>query len=522
MHLQAGALVEAERCYRQIITVVPHHAEAHSRLGAVMIRQGKTAEAIAHMERAVVLQPDLFEAHGNLSQAYLWTGQGERAIEAASRALELKETPQSKAMFSQCIAFARFSEDNGRFRRLVLRALAGGWVRPRELAAVSISLIKLNAAVKDGIARAEAVQPARLAASETLSPSAMAALAQDELLRRLLECDPFTDIGLERLLTNVRCTMLETAAAGSAYDEGLLGFYCGVARQCFINEYVFSTTEREIGLAQGLQASLEGSLAAGESPPAHWLAVVGAYVPLHSLAQAEALLDRSWPAPVDALLTQQVKEPVEEKRIAPTIPALTSIDDEVSRAVRRQYEENPYPRWTELVSHAQPTAPLGPQPDQAVDALIAGCGTGLSTIQFARHARGARVLAVDLSLASLRYAKRMTEKIGLINVEFGQADILQLASLGRQFDFIDSSGVLHHMADPWAGWRILLSLLRPGGTMQVGLYSELARRNVVAARAFIADRGYRPVAGERYPSTGQRAASRLPRTDFLEIGGHEG
>ena len=53
--------------------------------------------------------------------------------------------------------------------------------------------------------------------------------------------------------------------------------------------------------------------------------------------------------------------------------------------------------------------------------------------------------------------------------------------------------MLHHLADPWQGWRALLSLLRPGGMMQVGLYSKLARQNVVAARALIAERGYRPI-----------------------------
>ena len=55
---------------------------------------------------------------------------------------------------------------------------------------------------------------------------------------------------------------------------------------------------------------------------------------------------------------------------------------------------------------------------------------------------------------------------------------------------IDSSGVLHHMADPFEGWRILLSLLRPGGLMHLGLYSEAGRRDVWAARKFIADRGF--------------------------------
>ena len=57
---------------------------------------------------------------------------------------------------------------------------------------------------------------------------------------------------------------------------------------------------------------------------------------------------------------------------------------------------------------------------------------------------------------------------------------------------IDASGVLHHLADPLEGWRILLGLLRPGGFMHVGLYSELGRRDVVEARAVIAERGYVP------------------------------
>jgi hypothetical protein len=51
-------------------------------------------------------------------------------------------------------------------------------------------------------------------------------------------------------------------------------------------------------------------------------------------------------------------------------------------------------------------------------------------------------------------------------------------------------GVLHHLADPEAGWRVLLSLLAPGGIMRIGLYSEAARRSIVEARALIAERGY--------------------------------
>jgi SAM-dependent methyltransferase len=101
-----------------------------------------------------------------------------------------------------------------------------------------------------------------------------------------------------------------------------------------------------------------------------------------------------------------------------------------------------------------------------------------------------------LSLTSLAVALRRTPALGRGNIEYGQADILALGSLGRSFDLIESSGVLHHLADPLAGWRVLLSLLRPGGFMTVGLYSEIARAEVVAARAFIAERGYGSAAAD--------------------------
>jgi SAM-dependent methyltransferase len=125
----------------------------------------------------------------------------------------------------------------------------------------------------------------------------------------------------------------------------------------------------------------------------------------------------------------------------------------------------------------------------ALDILVAGCGTGEIAIASAQNYLGARVLAVDLSLSSLCYAKRSTPAPLAANIEYAQADILKLATIGRDFDVIDCSGVLHHMADPLEGWRILLTLLRPGGLMHLGFYSEAGRKDVAAARSFIADRG---------------------------------
>ena len=480
--------------YKQALALDPNHAEAHFRLGAALTAQRKTGEAVPHFEAAVALQPDLSGGYEQLSSAYASEGKLELAVQAIARALEFRETAQSREFFAQCVKFTRFTADNtGRFRKLVLRALVGGWNRPRELANVCISLIRLSPIVNDCIARATSAWPARLGSAELFGPSGLAVLAQDDLLAYLLQCDPVTDIGLECLLTNVRRTMLMmTAGSDRVVDEQSLKFFAAVARQCFVNEYVYALPQSEADQARDLQSSLAQTLNRGETVPALWPITVAAYFPLHTVPGADALLERSWPDYVGGLLVQQIKEPAREREIAASIPALTSIEDEVSRAVRLQYEENPYPRWIKAGPPVQPAVLKDVPPAHVPDVLVAGCGTGLSTIEFARQMRSARILAIDLSLASLSYAKRMAENFGLSNVEFAQADITMSASLGRQFDFIDASGVLHHLADPWAGWKVLLSLLRPGGVMQVGLYSELARQNVVAARALIAEHGYRP------------------------------
>ena len=190
---------------------------------------------------------------------------------------------------------------------------------------------------------------------------------------------------------------------------------------------------------------------------------------------------------------------MEERR---AIVTLTPIRNDVSVEVMRQYEENPYPRWTVnpltafVADRARGKTAATAEQQAERDILIAGCGTGSHAIQIAQVCPNARLLAVDISMTSLAYARRKTRELGLRNVEYAQADILELGSIDRSFDSIESVGVLHHLAEPMTGWRVLVSLLRPGGTMRIGLYSELARRVIVEARDRIAARNYRATADD--------------------------
>src|SRR5262249_56404543 len=80
------------------------------------------------------------------------------------------------------------------------------------------------------------------------------------------------------------------------------------------------------------------------SPSAMQIAALAMYTPLHTLLAASALLERKWNPQIEAVLTQQLREPAQEQKLRDAIPHLTAIEDELSKRVRQQYEENPYPR----------------------------------------------------------------------------------------------------------------------------------------------------------------------------------
>jgi hypothetical protein len=87
----------------------------------------------------------------------------------------------------------------------------------------------------------------------------------------------------------------------------------------------------------------------------------------------------------------------------------------------------------------------------------------------------------------------MATKLGVTGVRFVQGDILDSEQLGQRFHVVESTGVLHHMADPVAGWRALRDRLEARGLMKIGLYSERARADVVMARDEIRAAALAPV-----------------------------
>jgi SAM-dependent methyltransferase len=116
------------------------------------------------------------------------------------------------------------------------------------------------------------------------------------------------------------------------------------------------------------------------------------------------------------------------------------------------------------------------EPDD-LDILIAGCGANQAAY-FAFTNPESRVVGIDVSEASLAHEQYLKEKHNLHNLELHHLNLEETASLGRTYDLIVSSGVLHHLPDPDAGLRSLRDVLKPHGVMSLMLYGYYPRVGV--------------------------------------------
>jgi SAM-dependent methyltransferase len=453
-HHQRGQPETARDFCDRILACAPSHVNALNLLGLLHQASGRAKLAAKALAKAIASDPLNAACHYNLARALLALG---RENEAAIN-----------------------------FRRAIA---LGKRLKNTE------TLIFENPAVTTCVDHIEQRWPFPVKAGELFARYSLETIASDIFLRCALEIEPLRHAPLEKLLTLIRSVLLRSAVANfAANDSAIARLSSAIAQQCFINEYVYAQGEEETRQSGQLRDLLLQKLADGDAIPPLLLAAVASYFPLHSLPAARRFLDRDWPEISADLVRQQVREPLEEAEDRQSVRILTAVDDSVSLKVMQQYEENPYPRWTiaPVVLIADDRDAANDMAPPAKEILIAGCGSGQHAVEVAQYRPDAQVLAIDISLPSLAYARRKTREAGLHNIDYAQADLLKLSTIGRNFDRIEAVGVLHHLAEPEPGWRMLLSLLRPKGEMRIGLYSETARRAVVDVRRLIAERGYRP------------------------------
>jgi len=503
-----GKYAEAEQSLHEALLRVPDSAEACFNLGLVQDSQGKADAAMQSFRRALDSGMEPGRTYHNMSMLHSREGRWNEALECGFKAL--RHAPNSlkyRQNFVHSLRAALPSGVDGDMMSEILRSFETTGIDSKYLMKPCMMLMLQNGQLQELANLAAAGERERI--GTLVRDGHFADLFSIRLLKALLQHTVVASVTFEQVLRVLRSVALElisTAPPGRTVRlfDADDSFAVALACQFFNREYaVAGHADEELrvnALAESSGAALQNGMI--DDSFRQRLIVLCMYHPLHEqewVHRMQAVYAPGANDLIDRLVKLQWLDFREESEYLQQTEQLTPVMDTVSLAVREQYEESPYPRWNS-VEIRQPLSrqslfrtlfPAFEPPvttAEKLDVLIAGCGTGRHAIMAASHYGGAEVLALDLSARSLAFARRKAAELAITNIRFAQADILELAQLDRKFQIIESVGVLHHMQDPEAGLHVLVDLLPENGFIRLGLYSEAGRRDVLAAREYIAKR----------------------------------
>ncbi len=493
LSIQIKNFERAKKLLNKAIGIQPNNANVNNNLGIVNNELEDYQKAINYFQKAIKIQPNHANAHNNLGNVFKVLGEHQKAISCYQNAIKINPSNTSiiNGLSDLCklIQLDNITKTNSTsLKELFLFLFRRNNINHTDIFRNAKLLLFIGE--NDNQVRQIANSDSLLLKNKIIQN-----LSKEELFLLMLQKSLMTDKFLEKLLTKLRYEILFTLVdSNQNILKRYFDFIVSLAEQCLLNEYVYVQSKKEINHVNQLKNKIVNNKEINELE----MAILGCYIPLYTSKNiTNKLLDyKSKNILFNDLITMQIKEPLKEIKLVNSIKSFDKIIDSVSKKVREQYEEHPYPRWRytnknlpsnflfKLNNEIKPNKIEYSNKFVNPNVLIAGCGTG-KHITIAERYLNANILGVDLSLASLAYAKRKTEELGFKNIEFLHADILQLKNLNRKFDVIECVGTLHHMKDPLTGLKVLLDLLEPHGFLKLGLYSEIARQHIVKAREFI-------------------------------------
>ncbi len=487
-----GDLVASISNFEKALQIRPQFAEASNNLGVAFQKCGRLTEAVKMYNQAIDIRPDLVEAFYNLGNLYHEEKKFEQAI--ACYVACLKRNPNFNTAY-EALAFAlaktTILKPIDGLEEVILNLLdKKKYVRPYRIGHTLVQLLKMH---KD-------VSYLLYSCSENFIQcnleKTILKLSNIPLLIKTMKILPIPDLEIEALFRLLRAKILFSNSTFSDNEENTK-FISALALQAFTNEYIYKVTREEEEKLQKLEEKVHEKLLTNVQPRTLELLCIASY---------KSLSECSWFDLIDIntelyeVGKRQIQDFKQEIVLKSEIKVLSSIRNSVSKKVRRQYEEYPYPRWVQTHLFSSPSTILKVSEDAQLkivnkniltcnnpDILVAGCGTGQHAIETASRFKNSSITAIDISLNSLGYAKRSALELGLTNIDFIHADLLDATKLGKKFDIVECLGVLHHTQNPIEGWNVLSRCLKLEGLMKISLYSEIAREPIVALRRQISE-----------------------------------
>ena len=495
---ETGEFQNALQYFEKVTQLKPNLLSAIFNKGIALNNLNKTHEAIRCFEKVLEIKPQNIITLNILAQLFLQEQEYEKAISNIQKSL-LIETENSFTIniLSQILKSVQFEnvtdENSESLSKLFILLFKQNLVDHNELFNNAKKLIITSKNLKE-------VQKLLDTNSNLLENVLIKKILKKEIFHLVLQKSLCRDILIEKLLYKIRNDLLN-----SLNNPVLLNhienfdFIVSYAEQSYLNEYIIFQNNREIELVNILKEKIENDKTINELE----IAILGCYIPLNKSKIISEKLSSYTSKNIlfNDFIKISLQEPLKEQEIKSSIKSFGIIKDVISKKVRDQYEENPYPRWRNankslntdflnvLNNDISPNTVKSNINLSNAEILIAGCGTG-QQLAHRKFYENSNITAIDLSLSSLAYAKRKTQELGHKNINFLHGDLINLKDLNKKFSIIECMGVLHHMKNPEEGLKVLVDTLEPNGFLKIGLYSNLARKHIIEARQFIKKKNF--------------------------------
>ena len=450
-------------------------------IGVCYFNTNQISEAINYFKKIIKINPESTEALKNLSICYSRIDKNsEKAINYASKLLKLDPNSyEALKIFSDCaknITIENTISENIEFKNNLLKVCKNKNLEISSISNITIDILKksiLSKGIEDFINNYDKEK------------------IDYQLYTYLLTEGPILSPYLEifsRKLRNHFINLFKSNKSFLISSDHNKSILFALAQQAFLNEYLWINSEEESYLCDNLLSHISKSTSPFSETLIYLLAsyqYIGSLIKVSKICKEYKGNDKNFIKFIDLHILNSQKE----REIQKEIKSFSKILNKTSLKVQSQYEVNPYPRWTKISLNIKksyseyiqqqiyPNSINIEKISRYPSLLIAGCGTGKHTL-YTASSINANITSIDISKASLAYAKRESDKRGYRDIEFIHGDILDLDKINMNFDIIESIGVLHHMKDPKKGLESLLRALKPGGFIKLGLYSKIARKNI--------------------------------------------
>ena len=479
----------AKNLFIKVTKLNPKYNDGYYNLANIYNKLGEEDNAIKNYEKVIELDKSYYKAYNNLGNIFRKRNLNKKALEYYILTLNINPN-YIRGFYNLAGVLQHFilNEKNKYINKFFLYLLEKKIiVRPNAIATNIINGLFLNTNLKDNFSLIENDNyPKNL-------NKILEGLNKNNLLLQFMKVCPIPNYYFEKNFIKIRNEILNEIY-NLNFKKIYLKFLISLASQCFLNEYVYYETDDEKFKVNKINERIKNNINKKKINDLEIL-ILSCYSPLYSFDWCKKINPSN---ELKEIFILQYRNHNEEKKYTQKIKSISEINDKISIKVKNQYEENPYPRWTNLGLSIEPRIIKEVIEDinlntdfkklnfsKNAEILIAGCGTGQHAITTASKYRNAEIFALDLSFNSLSYAKRKAQELNCNNIKFIQGDLLNLRKLDKKFDIIESVGVLHHMDDPLTGWECLTDCLKKDALMLIGLYSEKARENIANIRGKI-------------------------------------